>query len=54
MEQIILALEREKSCWQVKEILESSGTASCRIWYLCCPGTPDGQQISHHDSRVQL
>ena len=31
MEQIILALEREKSCWQVKEILESSGTASCRI-----------------------
>ena len=31
MDQIILALESEKSCRRAKEILESSGTASCLI-----------------------
>ena len=54
MEQIILALEREKSCWQVKENFGEFGNCFLPHLYLCCPGTPDGQQISHHDSRVQL
>lgn len=31
MEQVILALEHEKSCCRVKEILERSGTASCLV-----------------------
>ena len=31
MEKVIVAFESDKSCWRVKEILESSGTAACII-----------------------
>ena len=31
MEKVIVAFESDKSCWRVKEILETSGTAACII-----------------------
>lgn len=31
MEKVIVAFESDKSCWRIKEILESSGTASCVV-----------------------
>ena len=31
MEKVIVAFESEKSCWRIKEILESTGTAACIV-----------------------
>lgn len=31
MEKVIVAFESDKSCWRIKEILESTGTAACLV-----------------------
>ena len=31
MDKVIVAFESDKSCWRVKEILETSGTAACIV-----------------------